>query len=88
MKVKAKKLGFYRGVRRREGDEFILTEGDKFNEVWMEVVDKNTVPLKKEPVEIANAIPEEFSPQTLSQAQKGKGKGSKKGKTPSDAEVI
>jgi hypothetical protein len=44
MKVKAKfqngKFGFYGGVRRKDGDEFEITDPKHFSEKWMEKVDE------------------------------------------------
>jgi len=39
MKVKAKMLGFYGDVRRREGDVFEIKDDSQFSKVWMERVD-------------------------------------------------
>jgi hypothetical protein len=44
MKVKAKfvngKFGFYGGMRRRNGDEFVLTDPSHFSKLWMESLEE------------------------------------------------
>ena len=39
MRVRAAKVGFYNGFRRRVGDEFTLPDPKHFSKKWMERVD-------------------------------------------------
>lgn len=39
MRVRANKIGFYNGFRRRVGDEFTLADPKHFSKKWMERVD-------------------------------------------------
>ena len=60
MKVRATKVGFYGGFRRRVGEEFVLSNAKQFSAKWMEKV---TGPA---PVKVASVKePETFSEMNL-----------------------
>lgn len=54
MKVRAKKLGFYGNVRRREGDVFTI-EPKMFSERWMEHVEQQAHEPDEAPVATAQS---------------------------------
>jgi len=40
MRVKATKMGFYAGHRRREGQEFTLAKPEDFSDAWMQALEQ------------------------------------------------
>jgi len=51
MRVKATKLGYYEDKRRREGEEFVLTDTKHFSVKWMEKLDKPITRSRSKPEE-------------------------------------
>lgn len=47
MKVRAVKLGYYDHLRRRPGDEFVLSNPKHFSDKWMDKVEDSVPKTKK-----------------------------------------
>lgn len=94
MRVKATKLGYYRLVRRKEGDVFDLMDPSHFSKKWMTRVnqeaEKTPAPGEPLPGEL-NELPQQASQSDDvkdSDDTKPKGKGKSKGKSTGDQNVI
>lgn len=47
MKVKATKLGYYKHMRRRPGDMFILDKKDHLSKSWMQEIKGKAMPVEE-----------------------------------------